>query len=70
MLYANGFSILMIDFQVHGESPGEHITIGYLEQYDVKAAVGFARKLHPNESVGMLGISLGGASGAGIRLID
>ncbi|MEJ2619378.1 MAG: alpha/beta hydrolase [Candidatus Thiodiazotropha sp.] len=61
-LYANGYSILMIDFQAHGESPGEYITIGYLEKYDVKAAVGFARNLHPNESLGVLGVSLGGAS--------
>ena len=58
----SGYSIVMIDLQAHGESPGAYITMGYLEQYDVKAAVNFARQTHPAEPVGVLGVSLGGAA--------
>ena len=62
LLYAAGYSIVMIDLQAHGESPGTHMTIGYLEQHDARAAVEFARQQHPNESIGVVGVSLGGAS--------
>lgn len=39
-----GFSIVMIDFQAHGESPGEMITAGHRESHDVRAAVEFVRE--------------------------
>jgi alpha-beta hydrolase superfamily lysophospholipase len=57
-----GYSILMIDFRAHGESPGRQVTLGYLEQHDARAAVEFARKEHPGEPIGVLGVSLGGAA--------
>lgn len=57
-----GYSIVMIDLQGHGESSGKQITIGHLEKHDVRAAVEFARKQHPNEPIGVIGVSLGGAS--------
>jgi alpha-beta hydrolase superfamily lysophospholipase len=62
LLYTAEYSIVMIDLQAHGESPGTHITIGHLEQHDVRAAVEFARRQHPNEPIGVVGVSLGGAS--------
>lgn len=62
LFYAENFSVVMIDFQAHGESTGNHITVGYLEQHDVKAAVEFAHTEYPDETIGVLGISLGGAS--------
>jgi fermentation-respiration switch protein FrsA (DUF1100 family) len=62
LLYAAGYSIVMIDLQSHGESPGKHIAIGYLEQHDARAAVEFARQMHPDEPIGVVGMSLGGAS--------
>jgi len=62
MLYAHGYSVVMIDFQAHGESPGEHITIGYLEKHDVLATIDFAKKQHSNQAIGVIGVSLGGAS--------
>ena len=61
-LYAEGYSIVSIDLQGHGASPGTHITIGYLEQHDVRTAVEYARRQHPGEPIGVLGVSLGGAS--------
>lgn len=62
LLHSAGYSILMIDLQAHGESPGKRITIGYREQHDVRAAVQFARKQYPAASIGIIGVSLGGAS--------
>src|SRR5262245_60026163 len=33
------YSVLLFDFQAHGESRGKEITIGYLESRDAQAAV-------------------------------
>ena len=30
MLHGNGFSVLLFDFQAHGESPGQYLTFGFL----------------------------------------
>ena len=62
MLHDRGYSTVMIDFQAHGQSPGDAITVGHLEQHDVHAAVDFARREHPNEPIGVVGVSLGGAA--------
>ncbi len=62
MLHDAGYATVMIDFQAHGESPGNTITIGHFEQHDVRAAVEFARRKHPNEPIGVIGVSLGGAA--------
>ncbi len=62
LLYDQGYSSILIDFQAHGESPGEYITIGHLEKFDVKATIDFARSKHPNEPIAVIGVSLGGAS--------
>ena len=37
-----GYTVVMVDLQAHGESPGQHITVGHLERFDVRAAVKFA----------------------------
>jgi len=57
-----GYSVLLFDFQAHGESVGQHITFGYLESEDAKAAVEYLRQKTPNEKVAVLGVSLGGAA--------
>lgn len=62
LLHDTGYAVVMIDFQAHGESPGEHITIGYLESRDVRAAVDYARSLNPTHRIGIVGWSLGGAA--------
>ncbi|MFN0196080.1 MAG: alpha/beta hydrolase [Planctomycetaceae bacterium] len=62
MLIHAGFSIVMIDLQGHGESPGEQITAGYLESHDVKAAVEFAIRQNPDHRIGLIGCSIGGAA--------
>ena len=57
-----GYSVLLFDFQAHGESTGEHITFGYLESRDAQAAISFLHANAPNEKIGVIGISMGGAA--------
>lgn len=57
-----GFSVLAIDQQAHGETPGEHITLGWRECADVRAALDWIRAKLPGRRVGVIGVSLGGAS--------
>jgi len=57
-----GYSVLLFDFQAHGESLGKQITFGHLESRDATAAVDFIHQKLPGEKVGVIGISLGAAS--------
>lgn len=61
-LLARKFAVVLIDLQAHRESPGRRITLGYLEKFDIQAAVAFARKCNPHHRIGVIGISLGGAA--------
>jgi uncharacterized protein len=57
-----GYSVLLFDFQAHGESGGKHITFGYLESRDAQAAVKFLHTVVPGERIGAIGVSMGGAA--------
>lgn len=57
-----GFTVLLFDFQAHGESTGEHVTTGYLESRDARSAVEFVRSRTAGEKIGVLGVSMGGAA--------
>jgi uncharacterized protein len=57
-----GYSTLLIDFQGTGESAGEAITFGWLECFDVLAAVNYLKGRLPDERVGVIGLSLGGTA--------
>lgn len=61
-LHQLGYSVLLIDLQAHGESPGQRITLGHLESRDVIAAREFLRAHLPQERVAAIGVSLGAAS--------
>lgn len=61
-LHAAGYSVLLFDLQAHGESPGKHITFGYLESRDMNAMIDYMQQRLPNEKLAVIGISLGGAS--------
>lgn len=61
-LLRHGYSVLLFDFQAHGESPGDAITFGYREASDVDAAVAFIRSRRPGIRLGAIGFSLGGAA--------
>ena len=62
LFFESGFSVVMIDLQAHGESPGENITFGHLEKHDVRAAVNFAKEKFSGNKIGIVGWSLGGAA--------
>ncbi|TGO02703.1 hypothetical protein PN36_20480 [Candidatus Thiomargarita nelsonii] len=57
-----GYTVLMIDMQAHGETPGTNITFGYLESRDVHNAINYLRSRIPNQPIGVIGVSLGGAA--------
>jgi fermentation-respiration switch protein FrsA (DUF1100 family) len=61
-LHAAGYAVLLFDFQAHGESPGEAITFGYRESSNVGEAVALVRSALPGNKIGIIGVSLGGAS--------
>lgn len=61
-LQNHGYTILMIDLHAHGETPGEKITFGSQESRNVAVAVKYLRKKFPQERIGTLGASLGGAA--------
>jgi len=62
LLTRHGLSVLLIDLQAHGETPGEAITVGYRESADVVAARDWIRREAPGRKIGVIGESLGGAS--------
>jgi fermentation-respiration switch protein FrsA (DUF1100 family) len=61
-LHARRYSVLLIDFQAHGESPGDRITFGARESQDVTAALLNLQRWVPGEPVGVIGVSLGAAA--------
>jgi len=62
MFLGAGYSVLLFDFQAHGESPGKHITFGFLESLDAQAALDLVHKEFPGQPVMAVGTSLGGAA--------
>jgi pimeloyl-ACP methyl ester carboxylesterase len=62
LLSSHGFSVLLIDLQGHGETPGAAITWGSRESADVRAALGWLKRTAPSRRIGAIGYSLGGAA--------
>jgi len=62
LLVGHGFSVLLIDLQGHGETPGAAITLGWRESADVQAALGWLKTAAPLRRIGVIGCSLGGAA--------
>lgn len=61
-LFHAGYTVLLFDFQGHGESVGRHITAGYLESRDAAAAVKFIRQRFSGKKICADGFSMGGAA--------
>ena len=61
-LHRQGYSVLLPDFQAHGESDGDFITFGSLESLDAAAALDFLRRCAGSGRVAALGVSMGGAA--------
>lgn len=64
LLTQAGYTVLLFDFQAHGESPGRVITFGWLESRDSQAAVRYVKTRFPGQPVGLVGVSLGAAAAA------
>lgn len=62
-LSKRGFFVLLFDFRAHGESGGSRTSLGYHEQKDIAAALGFLRTRQEMDQkrIGIYGFSLGGA---------
>ena len=58
-LRARGYSVLLIDFQSHGENRGNRITFGDLESRDVTGAIQYLHHKLPGEKVAVIGTSMG-----------
>lgn len=61
-LQREGFAALLVDLPAHGESDGERISFGRHESAGADAALAWLRQRLPDEQVGAIGVSLGGAS--------
>ena len=61
-LNEQGYTVLLIDLQAHGETPGDRITFGFRESDDVEAAVAYLRNTFPGEQIAAIGVSLGAAA--------
>lgn len=60
-LHDGGYNVLMFDWRGHGLSDWARVTFGLNEKQDVRAAIQWAQKNHPDEMkwLGALGISMG-----------
>jgi pimeloyl-ACP methyl ester carboxylesterase len=61
LVHGAGYSVLLFDFQAHGESSGSNVTFGYLESRDARAAVDYVRRRLPGQKVAVIAQSMGGA---------
>ncbi|HEY1862500.1 MAG TPA: alpha/beta fold hydrolase [Roseiarcus sp.] len=61
-LRREGYSTLAIDFQAHGESTGDCITLGQREALDARSALEWMRARMPGEQLAALGVSMGAAA--------
>ncbi|XDD49457.1 alpha/beta hydrolase [Leptospira sp. WS92.C1] len=61
-LHSKGYSSLLLDFQAHGESEGDLITLGLKESENVRAAIRYLKNTKRKLPIGVIGSSLGGAS--------
>ncbi|WP_162250832.1 alpha/beta hydrolase [Pelomonas sp. Root1217] len=61
-LQREGIGSLALDLPSHGESSGDRISFGRREALGVQAALGWLRERLPEERLGAIGVSLGGAS--------
>jgi dipeptidyl aminopeptidase/acylaminoacyl peptidase len=63
-LSGRGYFVLLFDFRAHGESSGSRTSLGYHEQKDIVAALGFlkGRSEINTKRIGIYGFSMGGST--------
>ncbi|NDJ77051.1 MAG: alpha/beta hydrolase [Chloroflexi bacterium] len=60
-LHDAGFNVLLFDFRAHGRSEGRLVTLGVLEQLDLRAALDYVQQERGAERAGVMGFSMGAA---------
>ena len=70
-LHDRGFAVMMIDMRGHGASGDGHFSFGIRERHDVEGAVDWLERqgFQPG-SIGVLGVSMGAATGIGAAADD
>jgi fermentation-respiration switch protein FrsA (DUF1100 family) len=63
MLARHGYGVLLFDFRGHGKSEGNTVTLGLFEVQDTDAAVNFLFDQRKISKIGLIGNSMGGATG-------
>lgn len=63
MLARHGYGVFLFDFRGHGKSEGNTVTLGLFETQDTDAAVSFLLKQPEVSKIGLIGNSMGGATG-------
>ena len=63
MLARHGYGVLFFDFRGHGKSEGNTVTLGLFETQDTVAAVKFLLEQPEVNKIGLIGNSMGGATG-------
>ena len=60
-LWRAGNNVLLFDYRGCGESDPAPLSVGFYEQGDLRAALGFARERVSDAHLGLIGFSMGGA---------
>lgn len=60
-LHDTGFNVFMFDFRAHGRSDGQMVTMGVLEQLDLRGALDYLEQERDIRRVGVMGFSMGSA---------
>ncbi len=63
MLAQHGYGVFLFDFRGHGKSQGNTVTLGLYETQDTDAAIAFLSKQPEIKKIGLIGNSMGGATG-------
>ncbi|MCR5288510.1 MAG: alpha/beta hydrolase [Treponema sp.] len=58
----NGYNVVLPDMRAHGKSDGTYITFGIKERFDVQSWAQYIAAQQPEQSLWMVGVSLGCAS--------
>lgn len=59
---ASGYNTLCVDNRAHGQSEGDYIGMGYLDQFDIKVWVEYILSGNPDAEIVLHGLSMGAAS--------
>lgn len=69
-LHMMGANVLLFDFRGQGRSSGSLVSVGILEQRDLKGAISWARTLRPRDPVALLGYSMGASTALMVAATD